>query len=91
MRGDRSSFRLTEHGRAQLPLQRQSGALAAPWYVNMTRAHINAEIVATCAPLLAAQVCPPDNETAWGEWASGDAAWVLPPWLEIYDSLPREL
>ena len=101
MRGDARSFRLTEHGRAQLPIVATRRAVTAtgsgdgdvdggspPWYLGMTRRQIDAEIAATCAPF-ATRPCPADNETAWAEWAANDPSWVLPPWVEIYGSPPK--
>jgi len=94
MRGDRKAFRLTEHGRAQIefgsatPDQRDT---AATWYLNLTRREINAQIEATCRPIAERTTCPSDNETAFGEWAArrdNGSYWVLPPWVEVYGSLP---
>ena len=86
MRGDEAAFRLTEHGRAQLPFA--STVPGAPWYLNATRRQIEAEIVSTCA--LYAHECPQDNATAYAEWASSSklTEWVVPPWVEVYGSLP---
>ena len=86
MRGDEAAFRLTEHGRAQLPFA--STVPGAPWYLNATRRQIEAEIVSTCA--LYAHECPQDNATAYAEWASSGklTEWVVPPWVEVYGSLP---
>ena len=86
MRGDEAAFRLTEHGRAQLPFV--PAVPGAPWYLNMTRSQIEAEIVSTCA-LYAQRECPQDNATAYAEWASGKPEWVVPPWGEVYGSLPQ--
>ncbi len=87
MRGDARAFHLTEHGRAQLPMPRAAAGATGGWYLNMSRRQIEAEIVATCAPY-AEVACPPDNETAYGEWAAGDPVWVVPPWVEVYGALP---
>ena len=86
MRGDEAAFRLTEHGRAQLPFA--SAVPGAPWYLNTTRRQIEAEIVSTCA--MYAHECPQDNATAYAEWASSGklTEWVVPPWVEVYGSLP---
>ena len=89
MRGNSIEFRLTEHGRAQLPIFETQGG--APWYLNMTRAEIDAQIIETCHPF-STQLCPKDNETAYHEWESrkdNGTYWTLPPWLEIYGSLPQ--
>ena len=52
-------------------MPRAAAGATGGWYLNMSRRQIEAEIVATCAPY-AEVACPPDNETAYGEWAAGD-------------------
>ena len=95
MRGDRSSFRLTEHGRAQMEIVSSKGdgtAGGAPWYLNLTRREINTEIRNSCRQLSRQTVCPTNNETAIAEWANhrdNGTYWVLPPWVELYSSLPQ--
>lgn len=92
MTGGPDAFTLTEHGRAQL-----EDLPSAHWYVNMTRAQINEGIARTCAPFVIsakydrARACPADNATAMAEWRELGAAagWVVPPWVEVYSSLPR--
>ena len=98
MRGDGRSFRLTEHGRAQIPVVQATASpmpsSAAPsWYLNLSRREINAQIRSACAPISARTVCPVDNATAWAEWESdrdNGTYWVLPPWVELYEALPHE-
>ena len=95
MRGDASRFRLTEHGRAQLPIApQQAGARPSGrrWYLNLTRAQINEQIRATCQGISATTTCPTDNATAIAEWEDrkeNGTYWTLPPWVELYDSLPQ--
>jgi len=97
MRGNRSAFRLTEHGRAQLPFGMGLGdgvspANGGPWYLNLTRSKIGQMIEATCRPY-AEQGCPVDNQTAFREWEErrdGGEFWTLKPWVEEYGKLPME-
>ena len=92
MRGGKRTFRLTEHGRAQVDFGEGRGVSAPPWYLNLTRGEINAQIAATCLPYAGRTVCPGDNETAWAEWAAAKdngTYWVVPPWVEVYSGLPR--
>jgi hypothetical protein len=89
MRGDAAAFRLTEHGRASVDIPPRPARV--PWYANLTRREISAQIRATCAALARRTSCPEDNETAYAEWASGrdnGTYWRLPPWVEVYSSLP---
>ena len=97
MRGDGRRFRLTEHGRAQIhiPIVPVTVLGATPaWYLNLTRREINAQIRSTCAPISERTPCPVDNATAWAEWEAGrdnGTYWVLPPWVEVYETLPHEV
>lgn len=90
MRGDARRFRLTEHGRAYVPIAQRSGG--KPWYFNLTRSEINEQIRTSCHEISAKTTCPTENATAIEEWAAGKdngTYWTLPPWVEMYDALPQ--
>ena len=90
MRGEASRFRLTEHGRDQLPIAPRADG--QPWYLNLSRREINDQIRASCQGISARTTCPTDNATAIAEWAhrkDNGTYWTLPPWVEMYDSLPQ--
>ena len=90
MRGDGERFRLTEHARAQFQMA-PSAPSDAPWYLNLTRRQINSQIRDTCKALQAQTRCP-SNETAFAEYEGrreNGTYWVLPPWVELYASLPQ--
>ena len=46
MRGDGATFRLTEHGRANI--ETPPDPAGVPWYLHLTRREINSQIRATC-------------------------------------------